>query len=123
MRLLPNGIDRRAIRIESERIAYDAGAKYRVRVHARVAKKPGGRGEVFCTRIDDNPRHTSYAKRSFSDGDVGDAYRWYEIIDDWQIGPYQSFFIGQGRFDQGRHSTSPVHDGIYFDALEISRCD
>ena len=123
LRLLPNGIDRRAIRIESERIAYDAGAKYRVRVHVRVAKKPGGRGEVFCTKIEDNPRHTGYAKRSFSDRDVGDEYRWHEIIDDWQIGPDQQFFIGQGRFDQGKHSTSPVHDGIYFDALEISRCD
>ena len=48
-----------------------------------------------------------------------DGWKWYDVIT-WTPEPGQHFWFGPGRF-KGEEST--VHNGIYVDALEISRCE
>ncbi len=103
-------------------IAYDAGARYRVRVHLRVAKRPGGSGEAFWAGVYDGDRRKSCGQIEPKVEETDEEYRWYDILE-WAPEQGQYIWIGPGRFDQAVHAESPAHNGIYIDALEISRAN
>ena len=120
LELFPNHFER-CVRCEFGRIGFDAGAKYRLRIHLRVAKKPEGSGEAFWTGVYDSGRGRVILERPYNVADVpDDGYQWYDILE-WEPSPDHYFWLGPGRFDQGRHETSPAHNGVFIDAVEITR--
>ena len=109
-------------RFDTNRLAYDQGVKYRVRVHVKVDRKKGcdGFGEAFWAGVYDDGRRKGCGSISVKAKDAGDGYQWYDVTT-WQPESDQHFWLGPGRFKKGL-AESPVHNGVYIDALEISRC-
>ena len=106
-------------RLDTKRIAYDPGAKYRVRVHVKVDKKPGGKGEAFWTGVWDNVRRKNCGSISVKAQNVKDGWQWYDVLT-WKPEEGQYFWLGPGRFTG---TESSAHSGVFVDAIEISRCE
>ncbi len=107
------------LRLDTGNIAYDPGVKYHLRIHVKVDKKKGGSGEAFWAGVYDDVRRKSCGSISVKAEKADDGWKWYDVIT-WTPEPGQHFWFGPGRF-KGEEST--VHNGIYVDALEISRCE
>ena len=110
------------LHFDERRIAYDPGVKYRVRVHVKVDKKPGGKGEAFWTGIWDSVRRKNCGWIFVKAEKVADGWQWYDVAT-WKPEPGQYFWFGPGRFDSKAMRESPAHAGVYIDALEISRLE
>ena len=109
-----------ADRIDMSSIGYDAGERYRIRVHAKVEKKEGGRGNVFWAGVYDACKRTDCGKAEYDVSCVSDDYRWYDILE-WKPAINQYFWMGAAPFDNRKYSESPAHNGVFVDAVEISR--
>ena len=116
--LTPAGYDW-IVRLSAESIAYDPGEKYRLRMHVKVDRKPGGKGEAFWAGVYDSVRRCGCGMMSKKSEEISDGYRWYDVVSGWEPRKGQYFWLGAGRFkDVGE---SPAHNGVYIDAIEISR--
>ena len=102
-------------------IQFDKDARYRLRVKARVALKPNGKGEVFSFGIWYPAGKRNIGKRSVTvDAIRGKCYTWY---DGFTFTPEDGciLWIAPGYFDLSVSPTSPVHDGVCIDCVEIIR--
>ena len=109
-------------RLDTSRIAYDPGATYRIRIHVKVDKKPSGTGEAFWAGVWDNVRRKNCGSISVKTQKVSDGWQWYDVLT-WKPEQGQYFWFGPGRFNNKAMRESPAHNGVYIDALEISRLE
>ena len=109
-------------RLDTSRIAYDPGAAYRIRIHVKVDKKPGGKGEAFWAGVYDGVRRKGCGQISAKAEKTADGWQWYDVLT-WKPEPGQYFWFAPGRFDAKLFRESPAHNGVYIDALEISRVE
>ena len=82
------------------KLAYDSGSKYRLRVHARIGKVPGGKGEAFNVRVydaDADTQHLLFAPRA---EDLTDDWAWFDIGSFYPSEGAQVQF-SSGRFERG----------------------
>ena len=107
------------LRLDTRNIAYDPGVKYHLRVRVKVDKKKGGSGEAFWAGVWDDVRRKNCGSISVKAQNVSDGWQWYDVIT-WKPESGQHFWFGPGRF---KGTESQAHDGIYIDALEISRVE
>jgi len=104
-------------------VAFDPGARYRIRMRVRVEKKPGQTGEAFWSGVYD-----AHNRRGCGGGctraveAVGEGYHWYDVAE-WVPETDHYFWIGPGRFDKKAHAESPALAALYIDKLEISRAE
>lgn len=108
-------------RLDTSRIAYDPGVEYRIRIHVKVDKKPGG-GEAFWAGVWDGVRRRNCGSISVKAVDVKDGWRWYDVVS-WKPESGQYFWFAPGRFDVKTMRESSAHNGVYIGALEISRVE
>lgn len=107
------------LRFDTRSLAYDPDVKYRVRVHVKVDKTPDGKGEAFWAGVYDDARRENCGTISVKAEKVADGWQWYDVAT-WKPEPRQHFWFGPGRF---KGAESPAHNGVYVDAIEISRCE
>jgi hypothetical protein len=101
-------------------VAFDPGARYRIRMRVRVEKKPGQTGEAFWSGVYDAKNRRSCGDCARAVEAVGEGYHWYNVTE-WVPEADHYFWIGPGRFDKKVHAESPAYAAVYIDKLEISR--
>ncbi len=60
-------------------LAFDPGCRYRLRVHARIDKEPGGRGEAFRVRVYDADADAERLFFAAAAEDMTDAWTWFDV--------------------------------------------
>ncbi|NLG01454.1 MAG: hypothetical protein GX565_15075, partial [Lentisphaerae bacterium] len=104
-------------------VAFDPGARYRIRMRVRVEKKPGQTGEAFWSGVyDAKNRRGCGGGCTRAVEAVGEGYHWYDVAE-WVPETDHYFWIGPGRFDKKAHAESPALAALYIDKLEISRAE
>ena len=104
-------------------VQFDLGAKYRLRIRAKVQLKPNASGEAFSFGIWHPAEKKEVGKCSITASAVqGKDYAWY---DGFEFTPADGclLWVAPGFFDLAKSKTSPVHDGIWIDCLSIERVD
>lgn len=103
------------------RVAFDPGAKYRLRMRVRVEKEPGKEGEAFWAGVYDskNKKGCGGVERKVSA--VEDGYVWYDVAE-WVPESDHYFWIGPGRFDKKGGATSAIK-ALLIDKLELLRLE
>ena len=106
--------DRLAVNYSMANVAYDADAKYSIRMSVRVEKTPGGRGEAFYSELDGGriacvPRVENIAS---------DGYEWYDL-GTFTPNDGQLFRFGCGRFAKGGGQNAVK--SIFLDKIQIRR--
>ena len=103
------------VQLPMDRIAFEAGRKYRLSVRVRVDKARDG--EAFCAGI--FSKAASLVRRGIEvrTADVQDGeYRWYDVIS-WVPAPDEYFWFAPGRFDTDGKSAV---NGVYIDKIKFS---
>ena len=103
------------VQLPMDRIAFEAGRKYRPSVRVRVDKARDG--EAFCAGI--FSKAASLVRRGIEvrTADVQDGeYRWYDVIS-WVPAPDEYFWFAPGRFDTDGKSAV---NGVYIDKIKFS---
>ena len=105
--------------LDLNRVAADADKDYCIRIRVRV-ELAGGAGEAFSFGIYDTNTKKNTACRSIADSQVKQGYAWYELPI-CRLSDDQLLWFAAGHFDGAKTRTSPVHNGIWIDKLEIRR--
>jgi hypothetical protein len=103
------------------RVAFDAGAKYRIRMRVRVEKEPGKEGEAFWSGVYDSKNKKGCGGLERKTAAVEDGYAWYDVAV-WVPERDHYFWIGPGRFDKKGGATSAIK-ALFIDKLELLRAD
>lgn len=129
-----DALDGKALRLENnnyqwyaqgnmDSIQFDLGAKYRLRIRAKVELRPNAGGEAFSFGIWHPAEKKEIGKCSITADMVqGKDYAWY---DGFEFMPVDGclLWVAPGFFDLAKTKTSPVHDGIWIDCVSIERVD
>ena len=106
--------------------AFDAGARYRVRMRVKVvrpADQAQSQAQAFSAGIYDAQTKKSLAGISKTVAAVvTDQWQWYDV-GTWTPGPGQYLWLAPGRFDKKAHAANPALEAIWLDQLEISRAE
>jgi hypothetical protein len=102
-------------------VAFDEGVKYRLRIRVRAKKIGEAAGKGFGAGVYDPVRKKGVKYTYYDLKDLSGDYAWYEILD-WKPEKTQYIWIAPGMFDKKKYKHHPGHEGIFVDALEISRC-
>ncbi len=62
-------------------VAFDPGARYRIRMRVRVEKKPGQTGEAFWSGVYDAKNRRSCGDCARAVEAVGEGYHWYNVTE------------------------------------------
>jgi hypothetical protein len=103
------------------RVAFDQGAKYRLRMRVRVEKEPEKSGEAFWAGIYDSKNKKGHGGIDRKTSAVDDNYAWYDVAE-WVPERDHYFWIGPGRFDKKGGAKSAIK-ALYIDRLSIDRLD
>jgi hypothetical protein len=99
------------------RVAYDPDVTYRLRARVRV-EKGGEDGKVFGCGVYDEAAEASCGSLEPTRDQVGDGYRWYDILE-WKPKDSQYIWFAPGWF--AGSGPSSAHQGVFLDCLELSR--
>lgn len=99
------------------KVAFEPGAKYKVRVRARVEKS--GNGEAFWAGVYDAKARRGRGEIAPRTSDVKDGYAWYDVCT-WVPNDDEYFWIGPGRFDLKNGAKSNIA-GLWIDKIEFSK--
>ncbi len=103
------------------RVAFDPGAKYRIRMRVRVEKEPGREGEAFWSGVYDRKNKKSYGGLERKTEAIEDGYVWYDVAE-WVPERDHIFWIGPGRFNKKGGATSAIKS-LFIDKLELIRVE
>ena len=101
-------------------VAFDRGEKYRLRMRARVEKKPGHEGEAFWAGVYDAANKRSCGNIEPQASQTDEGYAWYDVAE-WIPDAPHFFWAGPGRFDEKSGESSI--NAVYIDKLELSRVE
>jgi len=101
------------------RVAFDPGARYRLRMRVRVEKEPRKNGEAFWAGVYDSKNRRSCGGIERKTAACEDGYVWYDVAE-WIPERDHYFWIGPGRFDKKAGATSAII-ALYIDRLKIER--
>ena len=101
------------------RVAYDPDVTYRLRARVRV-EKGGEDGKVFGCGVYDEAAEASCGSLEPTRDQVGDGYRWYDILE-WKPKDSQYIWFAPGWF--AGSGPSSAHQGVFLDCLELSRSE
>lgn len=105
------------------KVAFDEGARYKLRARVRVEKIPGAPdGEAFWLGVYDYANKKGCGGRDIKCSQIGDGYQWFDVAE-WVPEEAHDFWIGPGRFDLKTHAASPSYKAVYIDKLELSRVE
>ena len=104
------------VKIAFANVAFDRGARYKIRARIRVAKKEGGRGEAFYASVKRDHRAVVECSRKVEE--VPDGYEWYDV---GVVEPKGSmeFNFGCGRFAKGGGRMAV--EAVFIDAVEFRK--
>jgi hypothetical protein len=102
-------------------VAFDEGVKYRLRIRVRAKKIGEAAGKGFGAGVYDPVKKKGVKYTYYDLKDLSGDYAWYEILE-WKPEKTQYICIAPGMFDKKKYKHHPGHDGIFVDALEISKC-
>ncbi len=95
---------------------YDEGDRYRLRVRARVDRRPGASvGEMLEVGISG-----AEVKRHFLTAADSDDYRWYEV-GEWTPRKSQLIYMAPGTFDRHKTPANPAFESLWIDQVEFRR--
>jgi len=100
-------------------VAFDPGARHRIRVRVRVEREPDAEGEAMWTGVYDQKNKESHAHVSRKLAEMGDGYEWVDVAD-WVPERDHQFWIGPGRFDLKGGAKSAIR-GLFIDRVELIR--
>ena len=101
------------------RVAFKPGAKYTVRVRARVEPREGVAGEAFWAGVYDPVGRKDCGKGvAPKTNAVKPGYNWYEVSD-WEPKPADYFWIGPGRFDKKGQQGSAI-GAVFIDKIDFA---
>lgn len=82
------------------KLAYDSGSKYRLRIHARIGKVPGGRGEAFRVRVYDVDADAQRLLFAPQAENITDDWAWFDV---GSFYPSEGALVqfASGRFENG----------------------
>ena len=101
-----------------ENVAFDAGAKYRIRAKLRF-EKTGKAGKAFWAGVYDAPAKKSACGMDRSAAEVSETYAWY-TIGEFVPNPGQRFWIGPGVYPRDLPG-NPAVTAVYIDCLELEK--
>ena len=102
--------------IPMECFGRDEGAKYRIRIRARIDPKEGGEP---CEVFDTGTSAKSHLKSVMS-SELGADYRWVDLFE-WVPEPGKYVYIAFGRFDRTKHIENPAAKAMWIDQIEIEK--
>ena len=105
-----------ALTLRMGNVATDKGVLYKVRVHARVERVPGGKGEALRVRAFHGVTGDRPFDKAFEVNALNDQWSWYDIGTFTPDDPYVLFVAG-GRYARG--GGPKTVKALYVDALEF----
>lgn len=104
-----------------DHVKYEPGARYRIRMRARVEKEPGKEGEAFWAGVYDTGKKKSHGGIDRKTAVIGEGYAWYDVAE-WTPEADHYFWVGPGRFGLKGGSASAIK-ALFIDKIELMRVD
>ncbi|HOE61137.1 MAG TPA: DUF4838 domain-containing protein [Kiritimatiellia bacterium] len=105
------------------KVAFDPGARYRIRIRLRVERVPGQEGTAFWAGVYDPVNKKGHGKTvEPKTSAIGDGYAWYDVAE-WVPESAHYVWIGPGRFDKKTQNANPAIRAVYIDCLELQRLE
>lgn len=98
------------------KVAFERGARYRIRVRARVEKT--GAGEAFWAGIYDPVAKKGRGEIHVTTDRASADYVWYDVCT-WTPNDDEFFWIGPGRFDLKKGASAVA--GVWIDKIDLSK--
>ncbi len=102
------------------KVAFDPGARYRIRMRARVERVPGQEGTAFWAGVYDPPHKKGHGTVEPQTSATGAGYAWYDVAE-WVPESAHYVWVGPGRFDKKTRNANPAIRAVYIDCLELQR--
>lgn len=93
-------------------LAFDPGVPYKVRLRAKIERRPGGKGEAFWARL--GPHELAVRAEDVKD----DGFAWYDLCTT-KLTPQMQFQFANGRYAKGGGRMAV--EATWIDALEFTR--